>query len=213
MSRQGFKGYREYFGREAMGTKQTKKAVLAMIAAEFCTAGLTRISLESLGIVKVGYDQAGMRRVADAVGLAVQSLEGSAEGVAHFILSLMRRYRAINDLDGLLHLDDDVWGDAQAQVPRAWTKSRGTRSRLVRTLIPAGGAENRTTWFLCQKLGLEWGKAVQALEAFWEEAAMSGNRLLTRHHAGMAIDLSSLRFFDASKNPLYRCKTCGPARS
>jgi ATP-dependent helicase YprA (DUF1998 family) len=209
LRRDGFKLY-DHLARDPMGNTQTKDRLLAMIAAEFCTEGLTRISLESLGLVGVSYDERGIRQVSRSIADAVPTLGDKAERVAHLVLGLIRHSRAINDLDSRIDLEDDsIWGEAQAQQRRAWTKTREGASRLVRTLIPSGQSDNRITWFLCNKLGLTRQQAIAALDAFWSEAERSANRLLTRHHSGMALDLSALRFSSAWAKPLYRCTKCG----
>jgi len=209
LKRDGFKLY-DRFARDPMGNTQTRERLLAMIVAEFCTEGLTRISLESLGLAKVHYHDRGVRNVSDAIGRAVPNLLDKAEHIARFILDLMRRYRAINNLDNRLDLEDEsIWGENQAQKSRAWTRARESTSRVVRTLIPSGQSDNRFTWFLCNKLGLTKNEAINALDAFWGEAERSASRLLTRHHSGMAIDLSGLQFSTAIDDPLFRCAKCG----
>ena len=153
LRRDGFKLY-DRLASEPMGSTQTKDRLLAMIVAEFCTEGLTRISLESLGLVRVSYDDRGVRNVSSAIERAVPVLNGKGAALAHLLLGLMRRYRAINSLDHRLDLSDDsIWGDAQAQERRAWTKTKESGSRLVRTLIPTGQSENRFTWFFLQEAG------------------------------------------------------------
>lgn len=207
LRRDGFKLY-DRLTRDPMGTTKTKDRLLAMIVAEFCTEGLTRISLESLGLAKVGYHERGIREASAAIERTVPQLSGKGEGIAQFILGLMRRYRAINDLNILDLEDDSIWGEAQAQKSRAWTKTRENGSRLVRTLIP-GQSDNRFTWFLCNKLGLSRQQAIDALDAFWSEAERGANRLLVRHFSGMVVDLTGLRFLNAVDDPLFRCGKCG----
>ncbi|MBA4130091.1 MAG: hypothetical protein C0519_01560 [Hyphomicrobium sp.] len=209
LRRDGFKLY-DRLSPEPLGSQKTKDRLLALIAAEFCTEGLTRISLESLGLVDVSYDPNGLRATAAAVASAVPRLAPQAEAVVHLILGIMRRYRAINDLGHRIDLEDSsVWGENQAQERRAWTMSKEGTSRLIRALIPSGTSENRLTWFLTQKLRLTRDEAIQLLGAFWSEAERSKNGLLTRHHKGMVVDLSRLRFRSADSNILYRCNKCG----
>lgn len=209
LRRDGFKLY-DRFARDPMGTNQTKDRLLAMIVAEFCTEGLTRISLESLGLVGVDYEERGVRQTASAIECAVPKLAGKGAAISRFLLDLMRRYRAITSLDNRLDLSDDsIWGEAQAQERRAWTKTREDASRLLRSLIPSGQNDNRFTWFICSKLGLSRQEAIEVLDVFWAEAERTSNRLLTRHFGGMAIDLSGLRLSSADGDVLYRCTKCG----
>ena len=209
LKRDGFKLY-DRFARDPMGTSKTKDRLLGMMVAEFCTEGLTRISLESLGLIRVSYDEKGLRNISAAIERAVPALSGQGIRIAEFILLIMRRYRGINSLDHRLDLEDDsIWGEAQAQERRSWTKTKESSSTLARALIPAGQADNRFTWFLVNKLALSRQDAIALLDAFWEEAARTGNRLLTRHFSGMAIDLAGLRFLTATTEPLFRCEKCG----
>lgn len=212
LKRSGFKLY-DRFARDPMGNTPTRDRLLGMIVAEFCTEGLTRISLESLGLVKVRYNERGLRETSAAIAHAVPRLAENSNHISLLILDLMRRFRAINSLDNRLDLEDDsLWGEGQAQERRAWTKSQEGHARVVRSLIPSGQVDNRFTWFLCNKLGLTRSEAIDALDAFWGEAERSANRLLTRHFSGMAIDLSGLQFSSAINNTLFRCTKCG-ARS
>lgn len=209
LRREGFKLY-ERFAREPMGNNPTKSRLLGMIVAEFCTEGLTRISLESLGIVKVKYDAKGLRNAAEAMERAVPALSGKAEAIAHFFLLLIRRHRAIPDLDHRLDLEDEsLWGEGQAQKRRVCTRANEGNLSFARTLIPSGQAENRFTWFLVHKLGLSRQEAIETIDAFWDEASRTSNRLLTRHYSGMAIDLNRLHFESAAEDSLYRCEKCG----
>jgi hypothetical protein len=209
LKRDGFKLY-DRFAREPMATSKTKDRLLAMLVAEFCTEGLTRISLESLGLVRVGYDKKGIRNVTRAMEDAVPQIKDRGELLAQFILDLMRRSRAINSLDHRIDLQDEsIWGEAKAQQNRAWTRTKEGTSRLVRSLIPTGRADNRLTWFLCKKLNLTRAEATELLDAFWSEAERSSSRLLVRHGKGMAIDLSKLQFERGDQAPLHRCGTCG----
>ncbi len=209
LRRSGFKLY-EQLSREPMATTQTKERLLGMIAAEFCTEGLTRISLESLGLVAVGYNESGLQRTARAIESALPSIRGNGLAIASFILDLMRRSRAINHLDHRIDLEDEsLWGEAQAQQSRAWSRTKEGSSRLLRSLIPSGQNDNRLTWFLCNKLKLSRQDAVKLLDSFWGEAERSANKLLVRHAKGLAVDLSGLRFSRADNAPLYRCSKCG----
>lgn len=209
LRRDGFKLY-DRFAQDPMGSNPTKDRLLAMIVAEFCTEGLTRISLESLGLVKVACDDRGVQQTSAAIERVIPALKGKATSISCFLLDLMRRYRAITSLDSRLDLEDaSIWGEAQAQERRAWTRTREGSSRILRALIPSGQSENRFTWFLSHKLGLDRQKAIEVLDAFWSEAERTSNRLLTRHFSGMAIDLSGLRFFGADNEPLFRCTKCG----
>lgn len=209
LKKDGFKLY-ERFAREPMGSSPTKDRLLGMIVAEFCTEGLTRISLESLGLVKVQYDAKGLRRTAEAMERAVPALKGKAEAIAHFFLLLMRRHRAIPDLDHRLDLEDEsLWGEGQAQTRRVCTKTNEGNLSFARTLIPSGHADNRFTWFLVNQLGLTRQQASDTIDAFWDEASRSANNLLTRHFSGMVIDLNRIQFENADGDPLYRCGKCG----
>ena len=212
MRRDGLKLY-DRFAREPMGSTPTKDRLLAMIVAEFCTEGLTRISLESLGLINVTYDPNGFRKAVAAIEKAVPAVKGKAEMIVYFIAGVMRRYRAVNDLDHKIDLEDaSIWGEGQAQKQRSWSLTKEGSSVFVHSVIPSGQSDNRFTWFLINKLGLTRREAIAVLEAFWSEAERLSNRLLVRHYRGLAVDLSGLRFRSAEARPLYVCTKCG-ARS
>ena len=212
MRRDGLKLY-DRFAREPMGSTPTKDRLLAMIVAEFCTEGLTRISLESLGLINVTYDPNGFRKAVAAIEKAVPAVKGKAEMIVYFIAGVMRRYRAVNDLDHKIDLEDaSIWGEGQAQKQRSWSLTKEGSSVFVHSVIPSGQSDNRFTWFLINKIGLTRREAIAVLEAFWSEAERLSNRLLVRHYRGLAVDLSGLRFRSAEARPLYVCTKCG-ARS
>lgn len=212
LKRNGFRLY-DRLASDPMSNSRTKDRLLAMIVAEFCTEGLSRISLESLGLLQVGYHRRGVEAAAFAIESAVPRFTGKGESIVNLILLLIRRSRSINDLDNRIDLEDDsIWGEYQAQKSRAWSKTRESASKFIRTLIPSNQSDNRITWFLCNKLSLSRQQAIDVLDAFWSEAEQRSNRLLIRHFGGMAIDLSSLQFELALSTPLYQCVRCG-ARS
>lgn len=196
-------------GISLLGASATKRRVLGWIAAEFCTTGISRVSLESLGLVQVGYDERPLRRTVEAMQEAAPGLRENARPVALFLLDLVRRARAVTDCGGELDLNDpSIWGEGLAQQGRAYVLEREPRAPRTRFgLLPAVGHENRPTWLLEKRLSIPSAEARAALVAFWE--AVRKHRLLSRHEGGYALDVAAIRLTDGSKEPLWRCTTCG----
>ncbi len=183
----------------------------ALIAAEFCTGGFSRISLEGLGLAAVDY--AGMDRAARRMAAAAPRRKELMPHLAKFLLDLIRRSRAINNLDRVLDLTDaSIWGEGQASADISWALTRTAASRRLRTLLPQPRRQTRPTALLENRFGFSPAEAREVLSAFWKEAVHRRNRLLTAGGKGHVLDLSALRFASAQDRPLYRCRSCG-ARS
>lgn len=185
----------------------------ALIAAEFCTSGLSRISLEGLGLATVDY--AGRDRIARRMAGAVPHRAEIMPDLAKFLLDLIRRSRAINNIGVLDLTDESIWGEALANPDISYDLARTNQSRRLRTLLPQGHRQTRTTALLQNRLGLSSDEAGKILEAFWQEAVRprrDHDRLLTSGGRGRVLNLSALRFASAEGRPLYRCRSCG-ARS
>lgn len=185
----------------------------ALIAAEFCTSGLSRISLEGLGLAAVNYT--GLDRTARRMKDAAPRRKEIMPHLAKFLLDLIRRNRAINKI-GILDLtDESIWGEALASRDISYDLTRTNQSRRLRTLLPQGRRQTRPTALLENRLGFSSEETGEILETFWGEAIRprrDHDRLLTSGGRGHVLDLSALRFASAEGRPLYRCRSCG-ARS
>ena len=207
LDRNGFALY-ETSGRAKLKRKTARARLQGLICAEFCTAGLTRISLESLGLVALDYE--GREGVSAAVSNALHDRKDLADPITHFILTRIRRSRAICDLDGNLDLtDDSLWGKGQDQKDRSFDLTSTSKSRSLQTLVPTSKGPNAISWVLENRLGLTREELVSVLSAFWDAARSKRNAILRKHGKAYALDLSRVTFADAAEAPLFRCKVCG----
>ena len=181
--------------------------LMGRIAAEFCTPGGRRNSLEALGLVRVSWDQPRFRRLLrDCVPLIPDLHRGQAEALLRFLLETMRREKAIVDLWDVDLRSEHVWGAPYAghrsfalhsgsDASHAWLPPEGTKRH------------NRRTAYLIKRLGWSWDQARDFLAAVWD--ALQSSRLTRRHLPGFGLDGKALRFEDASAFPLFVCGTCG----
>ena len=193
----------------AMASADTiKRKLQNWIAAEFCTSGMNRISLEALGLVGIVYDPARLGSVAKAMREAAPALAEEASTVASLFLDWIRRMRAIGDLGNRLDLTDpSIWGEHQAQKGRCVAvESDPSGKGLISGIIPKSKRSNRFTWFLGQ-VPLDDGSAKAVLVAFFNAARKTG--FLAPHGKGHALDLRHVQFRDGRAETLFECDSCG----
>lgn len=200
------------FDRRALDPLPTdiaKDRLLALIVAEFCTGGLSRISLEGLGLAAVDYED--LRPVEQAMAIASPNHASLMPRICRFLLNIIRKSRAIDNHGSLLDLTDaSIWGEGQASNAIAWALTRTDSSRRLRTLLPQGQARpTRALEFLTQRLAFEDVEARKALSAFWNTAVRPRHKLMKRNGPGWVLDLTALRFSRAGAKPFYRCVACG----
>ena len=190
-------------------TESARNLLAAHIVAEFCTAGMARVSLESLGIAHVAYDSSALDSVAAAlVTDTVEMDRATATEFAALALDLIRRERAIHDSNETLDLTDDrIWG-RQNQENRCFDLNKiSKKGGFPRRLLPAEKFDNRFSWVLEKRLGLTRDRSFHALTTFFDRARRT--RLLVRHGPGYALDLARILIEDGRKRPLYECDSCG----
>jgi hypothetical protein len=119
--RRGFPLYRRD-GVEDQKGNQVKKAILNWTVAEFCSPSNARLSLESLGLVAIGYDQVSLKKIVAAVAQANPKVSEDAKTLATLFLDWVRRARAINTLGDEIDLTDaGIWGERHNQANRCYT--------------------------------------------------------------------------------------------
>lgn len=208
----GQAAYRTHHWNSAhVSTKTAKTSLLAQIVAEFCTTGLARVSLESLGIACVDYHEPErVERIAERLMQCGADFDKrTATAFTELALDLIRRWRAIRDLSGEIDLGDEaVWGPYQNQLRRCCVleRSKGQRKSTY-ALLPGGNSSNRFTWILQNRLSLPRDLAFGLLTEFWKSA--HAESLLARHPPGLGLNLDRLRVVDGSKRRLYECGKCG----
>lgn len=196
-------------GIEPYGSREAKERLLYWIAAEFCTRGQARLSLEGLGLAKLDYDPSLLRKVASAIQEALPDIAEDASTIASLFLNLIRGNRCITSLDDDLDLTDEtVWGEGLNQANRSVVLERNPQaSSAMISLLPSGVRNNRFTWFLQSQLGLNREEAFNIITTFFEAACTTG--LLKRHEKGFAIDLNRASFSLRGGAPIYICRKCG----
>lgn len=197
------------FRGQKITPESARNLLLAHIVAEFCTAGMARVSLESLGIAHVAYDQRSLDRLATDLADTVPQLDVVSAGtLSTLALDIIRRERAIHDSNELLDLTDDrIWG-RQNQANRCFDLNKISRKGgFPRRLLPAEKYDNRFSWILEKRLGLTRDHTFAALTTFLDAAKRT--RLLVRHGPGYALDIDKMLIEDGRKRPLYECDVCG----
>jgi hypothetical protein len=202
-------GFRLYDRRnpEPMSNVSAKDRLLSLIAAEVC-GGALRVSLESLGLVRLAYERAEAisRRLADQLPPDRREL---APALVKFLFDLIRHSRAINTLEVIDLTDTSVWGEGQASSDISWALTRTNASRRLRTLLPNIGRSSRSLWVLIDRLGFSDCEARDLINVFWSEAIRPIHRLLLPGGHGQVLNLAALRFSTAFEDPLFRCLSCG----
>ena len=181
--------------------------LMGRIAAEFCTPGGRRNSLEALGLVRVSWDKTRFRRLLNEITPHIpEPQRGQSDPLLRFLLETMRREKAIANLWDVDLSSEYVWGAPYAgkrafalhsggDASHAWLPPEGTRRH------------NRRTFYLVERLGWTWDAARDFLAFVW--AVMETARLRIRHQPGYALDGKALRFERAADHALFVCKTCG----
>ena len=196
----------------AIRDNTAKDRLTEQIVAEFCTAGLVRVSLESLGIARVDYDHRCIEIIAGEIVETGAGLdESTATAFAELVLDLIRRLRAIHDPGDRIDLANEVvWGGPPEPPPRRCFVDLGSPTRQNTSsfrLLPAGSHSNRFTWILENRLKLSRDMALKVLTGFWNAAKRE--KLLVRHPPGFALNLDKIQIADGRRRALYECGTCG----
>jgi len=206
LRRSGFKLY-DRRNPEALSSSAAKDRLMALIAAEIC-GGLSRLSLESLGLITVQYE--GDTRIAQRLTERVPpEYRGMVPALVRFLLDLIRQSRAINTLENIDLTDESIWGEGLASADISWSLLRTHQSRRLRTLLSEPGWPNRPLWVLIDRLGIPDGQARDILSAFWEEATRPRHRLLLPGGHGHVLNLAAMRFAATPDGELRRCESCG----
>ncbi len=187
-----------------------------LVAAEFCTPGGARSSLEDLAIVEVGYGNR-LSQIAEAARLE----HPNSTEIVRFILDILRSNRAIKMPVGITPTDDFYWGD-YAQENRFYKlQSEGqgaVRRRHPFNFLPQPSQNgkvrlNRFVHVLREQLGLNNWQAI--LSNIWrvlnqdpDEFGM--DRPTESDVTSLVMKTGMIRLHLANANaPVYRCNKCG----
>ncbi len=195
-------------GRVISTMQRMRDLLLGRIAAEFCTPGGRRNSLESLGLVRVDYQANKFRRLRDAVRSQVPETEQpELDRLLRFLLETIRRERAIGELYDVPMKDPFIWGPIYAGH-RSFELYRTNPKVRFAWLPPEGGRRhNRRTRYLVGQLGWSWTATRDFLGIVWE-GLLKGN-LLVPVQPGFGLDARLLRFANADSVGLLVCDACG----
>ncbi|HYA43426.1 MAG TPA: helicase-related protein, partial [Syntrophobacteraceae bacterium] len=187
-----------------------REQLMGLIAAEFCTPGGRRNSLEALGLVKICYNGSAIttlkRRVKDILPARDQ---GKEESFIHVFLETMRREKAISNPGDLDMTDPFIWGESYGKH-RAFQKYR-LDAHISHAWLPPEGRDwqhNRRTWYLVKQLGWVWDEAREFLSKFWD-AMLDSHVLVRLRPAGFGLDSGLIRFALGKKYELFGCEACG----
>ncbi len=181
--------------------------LMGQIAAEFCTPGGRRNSLEALGLVQVAVDQPRFRKLRQRVETAIpERHRESVDALLRFLLETLRREKAIGNLYDVDMKAAYIWGGAYASH-RSFSLHPG--GEASHAWVPTEGVSrhNRRTWYLVEQLGWSWTETRDFLGAVWEE--LERTKLRIRLKPGYGLDGMALRFTSGEQRPLYICTSCG----
>lgn len=196
-------------GRITTGNTQ-RTTLTGHIAAEFCTPGGRRNSLEALGLVSIVYDERNFHNFVKAVTPSIpQKHQKYAEQLALLLLEHIRREKAITSpCDGDVDMtDEEIWGRPYAQH-RSFELERTQGTNVSHAWILRGANRfNRRTWFLIKQLEWSHEESYAFLHSAWE--VLQRERLIVRLQPGFGIDSSKIFLNTKSEIKIYRCKKCG----
>lgn len=195
---------------------EVTEILLGAIAAEFCTPGGRRNSLESLGVVHVTYDEARLRplrqKIRSCWPSALPTDDGSLDAMLHFLLENIRRERALTRFYGIPLLDAFIWREYNQH--RSFEIEAGDNAVKFRWLpSQQQKRHNRRTWYLIEQLGLAREHAFDFLRQAWEALSRPPVSLMLRHPPGFALDGETIRFHDGDRYPAFICRSCGLRQS
>lgn len=196
---------------DPLSASSAKDRLIHLVTAEFCSASLSRLSLESLGLVAVEYENS--QAVLQRLTRDFPAHGAIADSLVQFLLDLVRRSRAIGDLGGRLDLTDgSIWGVGRDSSSIAWSLTATSGSARQRHLLPQTQRHNTATWVLVQRLGFTDQEARTLLEAFWQEAVKQRHRILQSVRNGHVLNVAAMRIVPGWDRSLYRCTSCGRRR-
>jgi len=196
-------------GELLQGSKTIQmEQVIGQSAAEFCTPGGRRNSLEALGLVRMILEKRKLKRFVREVAIILpESLKKQAVQLSHILLENIRREKAITRLAEVDMEDPHIWGETYARHRSFEIYKADTNAS--HGWIPQEGRvqHNRRTWYLVEQLGLSWEEARNLLGAIWE--ILLDQQILVSMNPGYGIDADLLRVISGAQQVLFYCQDCG----
>lgn len=192
------------------GSSTQRITLAGHVAAEFCTPGGRRNSLEALGLVSVVYEERHFHNFIKAITPSIpQKHKTYALQLGLLLLEHIRREKAITPpSDGEVDMtDSEIWGKAYAQH-RSFELERTQGSNISHAWILKGANRfNRRTWFLIRQLGWSHEESYTFLHSAWE--ALKKESLIVRLQPGFGLDSSKIFLNTKTEIKIYRCEKCG----
>jgi hypothetical protein len=202
--------YPDRDGRFSTRFEDIKDILTGRLVAEFCTPPGRRVSIESLGLVEVSYQQKKVskivKRLADEFSDTVNKEQ--VNSLVLIFLEHIRRSKAIANIPNKPDLEDAlIWGE-RYRGQRCYEFERTSKRASFTWMVKVGtNRHNRRTWYLIKQLGWSQEIANSFLVRLWEYLEQS--KLLIRAGAGRALDASAIYISKARKSSLHECKSCG----
>ena len=200
-------GFKNRFG-ERLTPDDATSHFHGLVAAEFCTPGGARSSLEDLAIIEVHYGNR-PNQIAELAGLE----HPEAVGIVRFILDVMRSTRAIKMPQGISPRDEFFWGDYN-QENRYYRLQGDSRFKFLPGIMQNGNVRsNRFVFALRDRLELQnwqevlcnfWNVVNREPEEWGFARFAEGDTTALVMRTGM-IHLK----LPGSEAQVYRCNKCG----
>lgn len=200
-------------GKLAPGV-ELAKVVLGKVAAEFCSPGGSRVSLEDLGLVAVDYSL-DLEELASKASLPPEA----GAKLLRWALDSIRLNRAISMPSGIRADDEFVWGPYAQDKRRYTLELDDTQARF--RLLPRRREDgsvfiNRYVDVLRDKLKLpEWESILRRI---WDVLCNDEDSPVLREDPeGSPVRVLDHRYFKARlrsrEEPVYRCNRCSQISS
>lgn len=185
-----------------------REQVMGLTAAEFCTPGGRRNSLEALGIIQVTLENRKLKKLLREVEQVVPSAyKDQVDDLVHILLETIRREKAITNLADVDMRDPNLWGEVYSNH-RSFELYK-TNPKVTNGWVPQEGRNihNRRTWYLVERLGMSWNEAREFLVQVWD--ILRDQKILQTTKPGFAIDSTVLRLTATTDKTLKYCDECG----
>ncbi|MEN3951261.1 DEAD/DEAH box helicase [Iodidimonas sp. SYSU 1G8] len=200
---------------EELDDADVKVQVLGRILFEFCLPRPSRETLESLGLVAVEYENAGLRNIATAITPFVPADWNSSqsEELTRLLLDGVRRRRQIvKSQSNMVDLGDpDTWTDKFNQKGRSVALDlMKSKEGATESWLPSSDRHFRSR-LLIEKAGItDQPTRKNLLTHFFKAACQQG--LLQQNRDGkngFGVGLSKITLVNGVDRPLFVCDRCG----
>jgi hypothetical protein len=187
-----------------------KDILTGRLVAEFCTPPGRRVSIESLGLVEVTYDQKKVLKIVNKLADEFAEIANHEQinSLVFIFLEHIRRSKSITDIPNKPDLEDGlIWGE-RYRGQRCFEFERTSKKASFAWMTKMGtNRHNRRTWYLTKQLEWEMDISHNFLVKLWEYLEKS--QLLRRAGAGRALDASAIYIRKAQSGRLHECTSCG----